>query len=154
MNIILNHIGIDTSRFTYRWISAAEGIRFVKLITEFDGRISGLGPFGEREGLDTLTVHYKLRAALKAVEGRALRMAFARQAKQIKEERTYGQFPSKDKLFDMFVKEMTLYQTLLYLEEKERSAEELAGLLCIPVEQVMTFMETLKKKNMWNGELK
>jgi hypothetical protein len=81
-------------------------------------------------------------------------MAFARQSKQMKEEGTFGQFPSKDKLLEMFVREMTMYQTLLYLEQKERSAEELTGLLGIPHEQVMGFVETLKKKNMWNGELK
>lgn len=87
-----------------------------------------------------------------AVEGRAFRMAFARQAKQIKEEGTFGQFPSKDKLCEMFKKEMNMYQTLLYLEEKERSVEELPGLLGIPEEKVTEYVETLKKKNMWSGE--
>ena len=134
-------------------MSAAEGIRFVKMITEFDGSISELGLFGAKEGLDRQAVMYKLKAALKTVEGRTFRMAFARQSKQMKEEETFGQFPSKDKLLEMFKKEMNMYQTLLYLEEKERSAEELTGLLGIDEEQVIGFVETLKKKNMWDGEL-
>jgi hypothetical protein len=134
-------------------VSAAEGIRFVKVITEFDGSISDMGPFGAKEGLDRQAVMYKLKAALKTVEGRTFRMAFARQAKQMKEEETFGQFPSKDKLLEMFKKEMNMYQTLLYLEEKKRSAEELTGLLGIPEEQVIGVVETLKKKNMWSGEL-
>jgi hypothetical protein len=96
---------------------------------------------------------HKLKAALKTVEGRTFRMVFAKQAKQMKDEKTFGEFPSKDKLIEMFKKEMNLHQTLLYLEEKERSAEELTGLLGIPEEQVMGFVETLKKKNMWEGEL-
>jgi DNA-binding IscR family transcriptional regulator len=153
VNIILQYIGIDTERFTYKWVSAAEGIRFVQVITEFDGKISDLGPFGEKEGLDSLAVRHKLRAALKTVEGRTFRMAFARQAKQMKDEGTFGQFPSKEKLLEMFQKEMNLYQTMLYLEEKERSAEELTDLLGIPEDQVMAFVEKLKKNNMWNGEL-
>ena len=132
-------------------MSAAEGIRFVKVITEFDGSISGLGPFGVKEGLERQAVMYQLKAALKTVEGRTFRMAFARQSKQMKEEETFGQFPSKDKLLEMFKKEMNMYQTLLYLEEKDRSADELAGLLGIPEEQVMEVVETLKKKNMWSG---
>jgi hypothetical protein len=134
-------------------VSAAEGVRFVKVITEFDGSISELGPFGAKEGLDRQAVMYKLKAALKTVEGRTFRMAFARQSKQMKEEETFGQFHSKDKLLEMLKKEMNMYQALLYLEEKERSAEELTGLLGIPEEQVMGFVETLKKKNMWDGRL-
>jgi hypothetical protein len=78
-------------------------------------------------------------------------MAFARQAKQIKEEGTFGQFPSKDKLCEMFKKEMNMYQTLLYLEEKERSVEELTVLLGTPEEKVTEYVEILKKKNMWDG---
>jgi hypothetical protein len=134
-------------------VSAAEGIRFVKVITEFDGIISDLGPFGTKEGLERNAVMHKLKAALKTLEGRTFRMAFARQAKQMKEEEAFGAFPSKDKLIEMFIKEMNLYQTLYYLEEKSRSAKELTGLLGIDEEQVMGVIETLKKKNMWSGEL-
>ncbi len=124
------------------------------MITEFDGSISELGPFGAKEGLDRQTAMHKLKAALRTVEGRTFRMVFARQAKQMNVEETFGQFPSKDKLLEMFKKEMNMYQTLLYLEEKERSAKELTGLLGIPEEQVMGVVETLKKKNMWDGNLK
>jgi hypothetical protein len=134
-------------------VSAAEGVRFVKVITEFDGSISELGPFGEKEGLDRHAVMYKMKAALRTLEGRTFRMVFAKQAKQMKENETFGQFPSKDKLLEMFIKEMNMYQTLLYLQEKERSAEELTGLLGINEEQILGFVETLKKKNMWDGEL-
>jgi hypothetical protein len=124
------------------------------VITEFDGSISERGPFGSEDGLDRNAVMYKLKAAIRTVEGRTFRMAFARQAKQMKEEEQFGQFPSKEKLTEMLVKEMKMYQTLIYLEEKERSVNELTGLLGIPEEQVMVFVETLKKKNMWSGEIK
>ena len=80
-------------------------------------------------------------------------MVFAKQAKQMKDGKTFGEFPSKDKLLETFKKEMSMYETLLYLEEKERSAQELTGLLGIPEEQVMGVVETLKKKNLWEGEL-
>ena len=81
-------------------------------------------------------------------------MAFARQAKQMNEEEQFGEFPSKDKLTQMLVKEMSMYQTLSYLQEKERSLNELTGLIGIPEEQVMVIVETLKKKNLWEGEIK
>ena len=124
------------------------------MITEFDGSISERGQFGSEEGLDRHAVMYKLKAAIKTVEGRTFRMAFARQAKQMNEETTFGEFPAKDKLMDIFVKEMKMYQTLIYLQEKERSVHELTGLLGLPEEQVMVVVDTLKKKNMWEGEIK
>jgi DNA-binding IscR family transcriptional regulator len=151
--MILDHLGIDPIRFSVEWVSAAEGIRFAQVITEFDNKIKDLGELGKKEALDLQELKYKLRAAWKAAESRMLRTPFAIQAKQMKKDDTYGQFPSREKLLGTFVREMTLYQTLLYLEEKERSASELAELLDIPVDQVMSFVETLKKKNMWNGEL-
>jgi ABC-type metal ion transport system substrate-binding protein len=123
------------------------------VITEFDGSISELGPFGAKEGLDRHAVIYKLKAALKTLEGRTFRMVFAKQAKQMKDGKTFGEFPSKDKLLEMFKKDMNMYQTLLYLEEKERSATELTKLMGIPEKQVMLYVDTLKKKNMWSGEL-
>jgi hypothetical protein len=154
VNIILDHIGIDTERFTYKWVSAAEGIRFVKVITEFDERTSALGSFGEKEGLDRHVVMPKLKAALRTVEGRTFRMLFAKQAKQMKDEGTFGEFPAREQLIDMFQKETNLYETLHYLEEKDRSVEELTGLLGISEEQVMGIVETLRKKKMWAGELR
>jgi ABC-type metal ion transport system substrate-binding protein len=123
------------------------------VITEFDGSISELGPFGAKEGLDRHAVIYKLKAALKTLEGRTFRMVFAKQAKQMKDGKTFGEFPSKDKLLEMFKKDMNMYQTLLYLEEKERSATELTKLMGILEKQVTLYVDTLKKKNMWSGEL-
>lgn len=154
MFMILKHLGIDFERFSYKWVSAAEGIRFVQLITAFDNRISDIGRFGEKEDFDPQAARFKMKAAIKTLEGRTFRMAFARQAKQIKETGTFGQFPSKEKLLEVFIREMNMYQVLACLKEKNRTAEELTGLLGIPEEQVVGFVETLKKKNMWEGELK
>lgn len=151
--MILDNLKIDPGRFSVEWVSAAEGVRFVKVITEFDSRIADLGTFGQKEGIDFQTFQYKLKAAIMALEGRTLRMTFAKQARQILGDGTYGQFPSRAKLLDTFGREKTLYETLLYLQQKERTVPELAGLLAIPDEEVMTFVETLKKKNMLKEEI-
>jgi hypothetical protein len=153
IRLILDDLGIDPARFSVEWISAAEGIRFVQVITEFDSRIRDLGSLGAREGIDMRSIRYKLQAALRALNGRSLRMSFAKQSKQIKEENTFGKFPAREKLMEIYGKEKTLHETLLYLQEKERSASELSGLLEIPEEEVMSVVETLRKKNMWSGEL-
>lgn len=151
--MILTQLGIFPERFVVQWVSAAEGIRFVKVISEFTDVIRSLGPLGEKENLDEYALRYRIKAALRAVNERTLRMVFAKQAKQIKDENTYGEFPSKEKLEATFVREKTLYETLLYLEEKSRTAAELAGLLKISEDEVLSYVDMLRKKNIWDGEL-
>lgn len=153
IRMILTQLGIFPERFVVQWVSAAEGIRFVKVISEFTDVIRSLGPLGEKENLDEYALRYRIKAALRAVNERTLRMVFAKQAKQIKDENTYGEFPSKEKLEATFVREKTLYETLLYLEEKSRTAAELAGLLKISEDEVLSYVDMLRKKNIWDGEL-
>lgn len=150
--MILEHLGIDQGRFSVLWVSAAEATRFVQAITAFDSHIYNLGPLGGKENLDMKVLAYKLRAAKMALEGRMFRMAFAKQAKQMKEDNTYGKFPSKEKLLETFIKEMALYETLVYLKEKDRPASELARLLTISEEQVTSNIEMLRKRNLWGGD--
>lgn len=154
MKMILDYLGIDPARFRAQWVSAAESILFVQAITAFDSHIRNMGVLGKKENLNLQALAYKLKAAKMTVEAKALRMVFAKQAKQMKENGTYGEFPSKDKLMETFIHEMTLHETLLYLKEKERSASELSELFTISVEQVMSYIETLKKRNLWSGELR
>jgi hypothetical protein len=152
--MILEHLGIDHERFRVQWISAAESIRFVEAITVFDNHIRDIGLLGQKENLNLKKLQHKLRAALMSVETKMLRMIFAKQAKQMKENGTYGEFPSKEKLMETFKNEMGLHETLLYLKEKERSVLEISDLLEIPGEEVASYIETLKKRNLWSVELR
>ncbi len=45
-----------------------------------------------------------------------------------------------------------MYETLLYLQEGERPASELAELLGVSVDRAASCVETLIKKKMWNGD--
>ena len=148
IRMILGHLGINPERFAVQWVSAAEGIRFVQVISQFTGTIRNLGPLGQKEGIDLNELRYRIKASLRAVNERTLRMVFAKQAKQIKDDNTYGEFPSREKLEATFVREKTLYETFFYLEEKNRTASELAGLLKIPEDEVLSYVDMLKKKGM------
>jgi hypothetical protein len=151
--MILEHLGIEPERFQVKWISAAESILFVQAITAFDNHIRDMGLLRQKENLDLKVLQHQLKAARMAVEAKMVRMVFAKQAKQMKENSTYGEFPSKDKLMETFINEMALNETLLFLEGKEqRSASEISELLKVPVEQVMSYIETLQKRNLWRGE--
>ncbi|MFV9644207.1 MAG: hypothetical protein ACNYWU_00145 [Desulfobacterales bacterium] len=106
---------------------------------------------GDSEGLDRQKLMFKIKAARMSMERMKLRMAFAKQAKQMKKEGTYGQFPSQEKLSTTLMNEMILYETFLYLEEGKRSASELSELLNVSEDRVASCIETLRKKKIWQG---
>jgi hypothetical protein len=97
---------VNTDRIAIEWASAAEGPLFVKLITEFTNKIKDIGTLGISEGLKREELMRKIKAASMALEGMKLRMAFAKQAKQIKRENTYGYLPSEEKLLQVLMNEM------------------------------------------------
>ncbi len=152
MKILLEQLGIDQGRLALEWVSAAEAPLFVKKITSFTDRIRGLGHLGEKEGLDRERLLRKITAARIAMEGMKLRSAFARQAKQVKETNSYGEFPDPEKLRDSLAGEMTLQEVFLCLKEESGTAAELAVRLDLPEEEVSKAIETLQKKKKVNAD--
>jgi hypothetical protein len=152
MKILLEHLGIARERVALEWVSAAEAPRFVKKITSFTSRIRELGPLGTSEGLDRPVLLRKIAAAKVSLEGMKLRTAFARQAKQAKEQNSYGELPDPEKLRNSLEGEITLQEVFLCLKEENRSASELAALLNLPEERVDSVLATLQKKKMINAD--
>jgi len=88
---VLKETGINPERFSLQWASAAEAPRFVKLITEFTGRIKELGPLGESEGLGPDELQANLEKGLAAVSSRKVRMVYGNTAKAIRKEGIFTQ---------------------------------------------------------------
>jgi F420-non-reducing hydrogenase iron-sulfur subunit len=40
----LRHLGFEAERFRLEWVSASEGAKFARLVTEFTNKIKKLGP--------------------------------------------------------------------------------------------------------------
>ena len=153
MEIILEHLGINTKRIALEWVSAAEAPLFVEKISSFTSRIRELGPLGKSEGLDRRILLRKIKAARISLEGMKIRMAFARQAKQVKKEGSYGELPDAEKLRSSLESEMTMHETFLCLKEKKQSVSELASLLDLSEERIDSVIEKLQKKKMINADL-
>jgi F420-non-reducing hydrogenase iron-sulfur subunit len=145
----LRHVGIDPRRLALEWVSAAEAPRFVEKVTEFTGVIRELGPLSSSADQGDHALRRKIEAAKMAVSGQRMRTNVARQCKEIKENGTYGAFPAEEKLLSVLKEEITLYETLLCLKERDRPAGEVAELLSLPEDAVLASLETLKKKNLW-----
>ena len=88
---VLEGIGVNPERFSLQWASAAEAPRFVKLITEFTGKIKELGPLGQAEGIEPDEMKARLDKALAAVSSRKVRMVFGNTTKSIRKEGIFTQ---------------------------------------------------------------
>ncbi len=88
---ILKETGINPERFSLQWASAAEAPRFVKLITEFTGKIKELGPLGESEGIEPEEIKVRLAKGLAAVSSKKVRMVYGNTAKTIRKEGIFTQ---------------------------------------------------------------
>ncbi len=142
----MDQLGINRERVALEWVSAAEAPRFVDKITSFTDRIRDLGPLGVSEGLDTRQLMRRIEAARISLEGMKFRSAFARQAKQVKENNSYGELPDPEKLRTGLEGEMVLQEVFLALQEEKRSAAELVSDLNLSEEQVGSALEALQKK--------
>ncbi|MBW2109080.1 MAG: hydrogenase iron-sulfur subunit [Deltaproteobacteria bacterium] len=149
---ILTDLGVNPDRLTLEWVSAAEAPRFVNAITAFTRRIQSLGPLGSGEGLDAQRLGVKLKAAKMALEGRRVRMVFARQAKYMKHEGGYRKLPSDHKLHVELEKvlkaEISANGLLLHLQKRPRKLDELVDLLDLSSEDVLAYFEKLEKKGL------
>jgi hypothetical protein len=149
---ILDDLGVNPDRLSLEWVSAAEAPRFVEVITGFTNRIKNLGLLGSSEGLDSHHLHIKLKAAKKALEGRKVRMVFARQAKYKKHDGGYRELPGDHKLnsdMDRVLEaEIMANRIILYLHDGPRKVDELAGLLNVSSDDVVSSFKKLEKKGL------
>jgi hypothetical protein len=88
---MLDDIGVDSSRMSLQWASAAEAPRFVELITGYVSDIKSKGALGTGENeADASTLRRRLDAAVKAAAGRKPRTAFGMLAKKLGKDNDYS----------------------------------------------------------------
>jgi hypothetical protein len=87
----LRDSGLKADRLALEWASAAEGPRFVELVTGYVAKIRAIGPFGQGEGeADPATLKRRLRAACRAAQVPKVRTAIGNLAKKMREQNDYS----------------------------------------------------------------
>jgi coenzyme F420-reducing hydrogenase delta subunit len=129
---LLAHIGVDPERLRLEWISAAEGMRFAEVMSDFAEKLAKLGPIGKGEGIDPDALKFKFETVsklvpyIKLVERERLRIP-------TKSEESYNEFYTSDeadRLFqELIADKLTISQILTLLEEKPRSSVEISQIL-------------------------
>ncbi len=163
---VFKEIGLNPDRMALEWASAAEGPRFVELITKYVARIRNLGQLGSLEGEAPKNVlERRLEAALKAAETPKVRTAYGNVAKKLHEAREVAVYAPErishevsERILPTFRQELLSNDILLCLaevqsqEEKTRSFEELMGLTNASSEELEKLLSALVKKGVIEGD--
>ncbi|MCD4811382.1 hydrogenase iron-sulfur subunit [bacterium] len=150
---ILAKIGIDKGRFVLKWASAAEGPRFVKLITDFTDRIKSIGPLGESEGIGKDELQIKLLAARSALEKTKLRTGLGNLTKGFRKQGDYSDQIIKDKVNEKLTKsigtEIDKNETLLRIQnEGPISFDELTKKTGVSGTDIEKYVAAFSKKGL------
>ena len=150
---ILAKIGIDSDRFVLKWASAAEGPRFVKLITDFTAKIKSIGPLGDSEGVSKDELQIKLLAARSALEKAKLRTGLGNLTKGFRKEGDYSDQQIKDKVNEKLSKsidtEIDRNETLLRIQEQGPiSFDELAKKIGVSGTDIEKYVAAFSKKGL------
>ena len=150
---ILVKVGINSDRFALEWASAAEGPRFVKLITDFTTKIKSLGPLGEPEGVSKDELLIKLFAARNALEKAKLRTGFGKLTKEFRKEGDYSDQIIKDKVNEKLTKsisaEIARNETLLRIQKQGPIAfDELAKKIGVSGTDIEKYVAAFRKKGL------
>ncbi len=144
--------GVNPERMSLEWASAAEGPRFVELITSYVNRIKGLGALGEGEnepGADVIA--RRLAAAVKAAGARKPRTAFGTLAKKLHKSGDYTpetvSAAVKEKVMPGLRLERICEEVKMCLADGARSAAELCDMTGADDAEMEKALTALSKKN-------
>ena len=146
---LLEDAGVDPKRLRLEWVSASEGEKFSKVVTEFTETIRSLGPNQVKKDA---TLRSKIAAADEASDTFRLRALVGKELGLEKTGNVYGnklEQTELEKLIDVATKEEFERSLILELsKDKARSVKELGKIMEVPMDRVLRHLVVLRQKNM------
>jgi F420-non-reducing hydrogenase iron-sulfur subunit len=147
---LLKSAGFDPERLRLEWISASEGELFARVVREFVEHIISVGQNPVTKGRNERLL-IRLKAASDSAAAPPLRTLIGRQYKLEEKGNVHGETVPKElmeRLVDKTVElEMNRHLILGMIENEPRSVKEIAKVLGIPADRVLTAMISLRMEN-------
>jgi F420-non-reducing hydrogenase iron-sulfur subunit len=149
MKTLLEDAGIDPKRLRLEWVSASEGEKFSKVVTEFTEQVKNLGPSNVKKDNVLKTM---VAAADGASETFRLRALVGKELDLEKKGNVYGnklEQTELEKLIDQATKEEFERALILELSKsKAMSVKELGKIMNVPTDKVLRHIVALRQKNL------
>jgi coenzyme F420-reducing hydrogenase delta subunit len=149
MKKLLEDAGVEPQRLRLEWVSASEGEKFSKVVTEFTEQVMKLGPSNVRKDHVLKTM---VAAADCASETFRLRALVGKELDLEKKGNVYGnklEQTELEKLIDQATKEEFERALILELSKsKAMSVKELGKIMNVPTDKVLRHIVALRQKNL------
>jgi len=141
--------GIEPERLGLEWISASEGEKFARVVTEFTEQIRQLGPTPVR-GNEKLQM--RLSAAINAAKTFRLKALNGKELKVTEQGNVYGEVIDQQRFDEIFEsaaeEEFTRSMILELTSNTPRSVVEMAEEIGAMPEEILDHVSTLRERNM------
>lgn len=149
MKKIIEDAGLEPARLRLEWVSASEGEKFSKVVTDFTEQVKKLGPSKVKTDK---TAKSRVAAADEASESFRLRALVGKELGLEKTGNVYGNKLDQtelEKIIDQATQEeFERYMILELSKEKPRSVKELGKIMEVPTDRVLRHIVMLRQKNM------
>jgi len=149
MKMLLQEAGVEPERLRLEWVSASEGEKFSKVVTEFTEQIRTLGPSKVKKDEKHETL---VAAADAASETFRLRALSGKELNLTTKENVYGikiDQEEFDKLMTQATEDEFERSLILVLsKQKPRSVKELGKIMEVPTDKVLRHIVALRQKNL------
>lgn len=149
MKRLLEESGLEPERLRLEWVSASEGEKFSKVVTDFTEQIRSLGPSKVKKDEKLRT---KVAAADDASETFRLKALVGRELNLVNKGNVYDNKldPAElDRIIDAATEEEFERSLILELSKtKPRSVKELGEIMEVPTDRVLRHIVALRQKNM------
>lgn len=105
---IMEHIGLNPDRLRIQFLSAAEGILFSEVMSEFSNKVKELGPLGKGEGIDQNECKSKL-AEIRRLVPYIKMVKNEKLASRLKSPEEYDRLFTKDEIDELFSQVVSYY---------------------------------------------
>lgn len=149
MKKLLEESGLEPERLRLEWVSASEGEKFSKIVTDFTEQVRKLGPSKVKKD-------EKLRTQVAAADGASetfrLKALVGRELNLVNKGNVYNNKldPAElDRIIDSATEEEFERSLILELSRsKPRSVKELGAIMEVPTDKVLRHIVALRQKNM------
>jgi F420-non-reducing hydrogenase iron-sulfur subunit len=149
MKKLLEDAGVDPTRLRLEWVSASEGEKFSKVVTEFTEQVRKLGPSKVKK--DEILMA-KVAAADDASEAFRLKALVGKEFNLETKGNVYNNKLDKaelERLIDTATAEEFERSLILVLaKSKPRSVKELSKIMEVPADKVLRHIVMLRQKNL------
>jgi DNA-binding transcriptional ArsR family regulator len=149
---LLEKAGFEPNRLRLEWVSASEGERFSKVVTDFVEEVRALGPnpvAGKKPDMDKLV---GLFVAKNAARDFRLRSLVAREIELTEQGNVYNEKIPQERFDDIMEsamdEEMERQKILLMTIDEPYSVLDIAARVNLPPERVLSHIVTLKDRGL------